>query len=323
MSRQYLNPVHPGYFADPFVLATDEGYVALGTGRTVEGRAFEVLRSDDLVSWTSVGGALEPLPAEVTDRVGTDYWAPEVAHAQGRWWMYYSVGRGDVGHSLRVAVADEPTGPYVDCGVDLTPGERFAIDPHPFRDDDGTWYLFYARDVLEGPRVGTMLAVDVLTSMTELEGEPRAVLAPSADWQIFRRGRSMYGDVHDWHTLEGPFVHRHAGRYVLFYSGGNWEEPTYGVSWAEADHPLGPWKEREGGEPLLRTVPGRVVGPGHNSVVTTAEGLDVVVYHAWDPDREARRMCIDPLHWAGGTPVIDGPTWEPADLDREPGSSPA
>jgi arabinan endo-1,5-alpha-L-arabinosidase len=318
MPRTYRNPVHPGYFADPFVVPTADGYVAVGTGRFVGERAFEVLRSSDLVHWEHAGGALEPLPADVTARLGDNFWAPEIAHAQGRWWMYYSVGRGDVAHSLRVAVADEAVGPYTDCGVDLAPGERFAIDPHPFQDDDGTWYLFYARDVLEGPRVGTMLAVDVLESMTQLSGTPRAVLAPSADWQIFRRQRPIYGQVYDWHTLEGPFVCRRQGRYVLFYSGGNWEEPTYGVSWAVAEHPLGPWVEQPGAEPLLRTVPGHVVGPGHNSVVTGPDGQDVMVYHAWDAAGTARRMCIDPVRWTPTGPMVDGPTWESCDLQRVP-----
>jgi beta-xylosidase len=317
MARHYRNPVHPGYFADPFVVPTDDGYVAVGTGRFVGDRAFEVLRSPDLIHWEHVGGALEPLPPSLTAELGDNYWAPEVAHADGRWWMYYSVGRDDVGHSLRVAVADVPTGPYVDCGVDLTPAERFAIDPHPFRDDDGTWYLFYARDVLEGERVGTMLAVDVLTSMTQLSGQARPVLAPSADWQLFKRERPMYGQVYDWHTLEGPFVCRRQGRYVLFYSGGNWEEPTYGVSWAEADSPLGPWRESTA-EPLLRTVPGKVVGPGHNSVVVGPDGQDVMIYHAWDAEGTARRMFVDPLRWTPAGPVLDGPTWETADLARVP-----
>jgi beta-xylosidase len=313
MARPYRNPVHPGYFADPFVVPTDDGYVAVGTGRFVGDRVFEVLRSTDLVHWEHAGGALQPLSPALTAELGDDYWAPEVAHAEGRWWMYYSVGRGDTGHHLRVAVADDPVGPYVDCGVDLSPDERFAIDPHPFRGDDGTWYLFHARDVLDGPRVGTMLAVDVLTSMTSLAGQPREVLRASADWQIFRRQRPMYGQVHDWHTLEGPFVVRHDGRYVLFYSGGNWEEPTYGVSYAVADSPLGPWTEPSD-EPLLRTVPGHVVGPGHNSVVTTPSGLDVMIYHAWDPDGTARRMCLDPLRWTPSGPVVDGPTWDPTVL---------
>src|SRR3954452_22923070 len=121
MSWPYGNPVYPGYFADPFVLRVGEGYLAWGTGRSLGDRVFETLRSPDLVHWESVGGALQRLPDDVEARLGSDYWAPEVTFADGRWWMYYSVGRGDVGHSLRVAVADEACGPYRDVGVDLTP----------------------------------------------------------------------------------------------------------------------------------------------------------------------------------------------------------
>jgi arabinan endo-1,5-alpha-L-arabinosidase len=305
---RYHNPVYEDYFADPFVLRTDEGYLAFGTGRVVSDRVFEVLSSPDLQAWTRVGGALEP----AEEALGTDYWAPEVAEHDGRWYLYYSVGRGDAGHRIRVATAADPRGPYRDAGVTLTPDERFAIDPHPFRDDDGTWYLFYARDVLDGDRVGTMLAVDVLEGMTRLRGEPRTILRPSGDWQIYLRSRPMYENVYDWHTLEGPFVRRHGGRYYCFYSGGNWQEPTYGVAYAVADHPLGPWREPEPPRPpLLATVPGHVIGPGHNSVTTAPEGTDVIVYHAWDPARTRRRMCIDPLVWGADGPTTPGPTYEP------------
>jgi len=49
--------------------------------------------------------------------------------------MYYSVGDGEHMH-IRVASADDPAGPFVDAGVRLTT-EDFAIDPHPFRDENG------------------------------------------------------------------------------------------------------------------------------------------------------------------------------------------
>lgn len=310
MGQRYRNPVHDGYFADPFALRTDEGYVAVGTGAIVDGRAFQVLTSPDLVHWTAAGGALE-LTAEVT-ALGTDFWAPEIAARDGRWWMYYSVGTGDVGHHVRVAVADAPAGPYRDTGVDLTPDERFAIDPHPFRADDGTWYLFFARDDLAGERVGTMLAVDVLETPTTVAGRARTILRPTDDWQIFQRARPMYGAVHDWHTLEGPFVRQRGEQYFCFYSGGSWLGETYGVACAVATDPLGPWADLAPG-PLLRTVPGHVVGPGHNSLVTTGSG-DVMVYHAWDVALTARRLCIDPVRWTARGPVVDGPTWEDAEL---------
>jgi arabinan endo-1,5-alpha-L-arabinosidase len=303
----YANPVWDGYFADPFLLRIDGGYLAYGTGARIGERPFEVLHSPDLVHWTSIGGALEPLD----EPWAQDYWAPEVAASGGRWFMYYSVGEEDRGHLLRVAVADDPAGPFHDQGTVLTPDERFAIDAHPFRDDDGQWYLYYAHDVLEGDRVGTTVAVDRLLDMTRLEGDPQTLLRASGDWQLFRAGREMYGQVYDWYTLEGPFVRKRGGRYHLLYSGGAWEEPTYGVSYAIADHPLGPFHEPVTGPVVLQTVPDRVLGPGHCSVVQDADGADWIAYHAWDPGRTRRQMWIDRLVWGPDGPERSGPTTGP------------
>lgn len=309
----YRNPVYDGYFADPFVLRHGDRYFAYGTGSVVDGLVFEVLESADLASWRRVGGALLPLPSEL----GTAYWAPEVVFAEGRFWMYYSLGTGDAQHHLRVAVADEPQGPFVDQGVNLTPEELFAIDPHPFLDTDGTWYLFYAHDVLDAPRVGTQLAVDVMATMTQLRGRPRQVVAPTADWQLYERDRPMYGGVYDWHTIEGPtVVHRNA-RYYCLYSAGSWLNESYAVAWAEAPMPLGPWTEPEGGSGrLLATVPGHVRGPGHNSVVTTPGGTDMLVYHAWDAPAERRQLWVDPVRWTENGPLTVGPTWDEQPLPR-------
>jgi GH43 family beta-xylosidase len=193
----------------------------------------------------------------------------------------------------------------------LTPDELFSIDAHPFRDDDGQWYLYYARDVLEGARVGTTVAVDRMLDMTRLEGRPRTLLTPSDDWQLNRRAREIYGRVVDWYTIEGPFVVKREGRYHLLYSAGAWQEPGYGVSYAVADHPLGPFTEPVSGPVVLQTVPGRVLGPGHNSVVEGPDGADWIVYHSWDVRQTARRMCIDRLVWGPDGPERSGPSWEP------------
>jgi len=305
--RTYRNPVYDGYFADPFVLRVGERYLAYGTGSIVDGLAFEVLESTDLANWRRIGGALRPMPPQM----GSDYWAPEITHADGRYWMYYSVGFGDRHHHLRVAVAEAPEGPFVDQGVNLTPHEDFAIDPNPFQDEDGRWYLFYARDVLDAPRVGTHLAVDVMPTMTSLSGQPRPVVVPSADWQIYERGRSMYGKVFDWHTIEGPAVVRRNGRYYCLYSAGSWLNESYTVGWAVADSPLGPWTEPDiDRSRLLTSVPGHVRGPGHNSVVTTRGGNDLIVYHAWDEAVERRQLWIDTIEWTPDGPVTKGPQWQ-------------
>ena len=303
-------PVYAGYFADPFVLRTPTGYIAYGTdpSRTLgaslpsDGRQFQMLTSPDLVHWTDAGGALIPLPA----RLGTDYWAPEVAYREGQYWLYYSLGYGDKGHHLRVAVADDPIGPFVDTGVNLTPREAFAIDAHPYRDVDGSWYMFYSHDVLVGPRVGTMLAVDRLATMTSLAGQATTIVRPDADWQIYQLARPMYGRIFDWHTLEGPSVVRHDSRYYCFFSGGSWKDASYGVSWAESDHPLGPWRRLPEARRILRTIGHEMIGPGHNSVTVAPNGTDVIAYHAWDADLTARRLHLSPLRWTSAGPSVDG-----------------
>lgn len=300
-------PVYDGYFADPHVVRVDDtGYVAYGTGRPpAAGPAvFEALVSTDLVTWESRGAVMPRLSADL----GDEYWAPEVVRAEDAWWLYYSVGHGISGHHVRVARADNPLGPFVDAGVNLTPGETFAIDAHPFRDTDGSWCLFFARDIIDHERPGTHLAVVRLASMTQTAGEPMSVLEPNADWQIFERSREMYGTTLDWHTLEGPSVIHRQGRYWLTYSGGAWTGDGYAVSWAVAPTPLGPWEHApEGTPPLLATGAYGLIGPGHNSLTVAPDGGDAIVFHAWDEAHEARRMHVHRISFELEGPRVDGP----------------
>src|SRR5665213_2985675 len=58
------------------------------------------------------------------------------------------------------------------------------------------------------------------------------------------------------------------------------------------------------GPAVLRGIEGRVLGPGHNSIATAPDGkTDVIIYHAWDKDRTARRMFVDELIWEEETPT--------------------
>jgi beta-xylosidase len=317
LRRTRTNPVYDAYFADPYVWRAGGFYYAIGTGeREASGeigeRIFPVLRSADLYQWEFVDDALIP-PGRP---LGSHYWAPEVAEHEGKFYLYYSAGEADKGHQLRVAISDRPEGPYRDHGAALLDPAScpFAIDAHAFRDDDGQWYLFYARDFLDHDsqqRAGTALMVARLKSMTELDGPGRTVLRARCDWQRFEANRLMYGARWDWHTLEGPFVRKHEGRYYCFYSGGRWENESYGVDYGVADHVLGPYSDagNETGPRVLRSVPGSIIGPGHNSIIRNLEAdADFIVYHAWDPAMTARRMFVDRLIWTEHGPRCDGPT---------------
>jgi GH43 family beta-xylosidase len=224
--------------------------------------------------------------------------------------MYFSAGGEEgQGHQLRVATASHPAGPFEDSGAVLTPDDPFTIDAHPFRDDDRRWYLYYCRDFLEPDgegRVGTGIVVDRLVGMTRLAGERRTVVRPHADWQLYERQREWYGRVWDWYTAEGASVRKHEGRYYCLYSGGAWREPNYGVSYVVADRPTGPFAPEAGAEgpTILRTRPGRVVGPGHASVVLAPDNArEYLVYHAWDQGHTSRQDADRPVDMGRtGTP---------------------
>lgn len=314
MNPPVLEPVWPDYFADPFVLRVGENYFAYGTGAALErnpdggARAFQVLRSSDLVAWERAGFALDVPPERATD----GYWAPEVAAANGRFYLYYSRAPSgeDEKHRVYVATAEQPTGPFREVRRVLPDEWGFCIDAHPFCDPrDGCWYLFFACDYFDG-RAGTGIAVARLGADLEwVEGERVSVVRANHDWQIYQRDRPLYGRVWlAWHTVEGPCVVAHGGRYFCFYSGGNWQTENYGVSYAVADHPLGPWQHVVASGPtVLAQVPGRLIGPGHNCVTTSPDGReDRIVFHAWDRAHAARRMFVASLDWTDEGPRVRG-----------------
>ncbi|HWQ34657.1 MAG TPA: glycoside hydrolase family 43 protein [Blastocatellia bacterium] len=305
----YLNPVHLSSCPDPFVLKHLNEYWCYSTGIRPDGRCFGVLHSRDLIHWREIGGALEP-----GEMIAPCWWAPEVWYENGAFLMYYSVGNEEQ-MQIRVARADHPAGPFTDCGVRLT-SEEFAIDAHIFADDDGSRWMFYATDFLTHTHIGTGTVCDRMLDPFTLAGEPRPVTRARFDWQIYDPHRIEKGGVR-WHTVEGPFVLKRKGRYYEMFSAGNWKNETYGVSFAttETIETDDEWAQAADGErvlPILRTIPGEVIGPGHNSVVRGPDNRQLYcIYHRWSPEVNERVLAIDPLDWAGERMFIAGPSSTP------------
>ena len=311
-----FQPVFSAYLADPFVWKHEDAFYAIGTGDAeadgrlrADGRVIPLLRSHDLRHWEFVHYALfHPDP-----QLGHQFWAPAVAENDRRFYLSYSVGDCTSGkdHQLRVAVAERPEGPYQDVGKPLLlPGnEQFVFDPHPFRDDDGQWYLFYNRNYLEvedSGRAGDAIVARRLETMTSLGQEHYPILRPSFDWQ---RGhfRNYNGQIIDWHTTEGACVVKRQGRYYCFYSGSDWATEKYGVDYAVSDSVLGPYRSHEFGEGprILQAIPGQLRGPGHNSLVTDLDSYtDYIIFHAWDAAMKKRQMYIEKLIWAEDGPQL-------------------
>jgi arabinan endo-1,5-alpha-L-arabinosidase len=311
----YTNPVYAANMPDPSVKKFGDEYYAFGTtgsARLPDGRIFTLLRSRDLVHWDSLGGALTP---PFTNTV-YQYWAPEITEANGKYYLYYAMGDETPEHFvIRVATSDKPQGPYLDSGAVLKDCEtnRFMIDPFPFHDDDGQWYLFDACDFpydSPGYHAGTGIEVNRLLDMATPDNDCGVVVRPAFDWTLYQARRRMdvfHQTFAQWHTIEGPCVVKHAAQYYCFYSGANWRTPRYGVDYVVADHPLGPYTGAGDHARVLHSVSGEVFGPGGISFVTGPDGkTQFVVYHAWNRERTKRQMCVDKLDW---TP--DGPRCVP------------
>ena len=308
----YVNPVYQKSFPDPFVLKFDGEYFAYSTGFAEDGNVFGVLRSKDLVHWTEAGGAMKPL-----DPSPPYYWAPEVTHDNGKFYLYYSIGNETL-MEIRVAVSDRPDAGFVDSGNRLT-DEDFAIDAHVFIDDDGSKFLFYATDFLEHSHIGTGTVVDRMVNWFTLEGEPKPVTRAKFDWQVYDPNRKEKSGVR-WHTVEGPAVMKRKKLYYEMFSGGNWQNTSYGVSFAISStiENSDEWSQFSDGTnilPILRTLPGTVIGPGHNCIVRGLNNRELYcVYHRWIGDN--RVMAIDRMDFAGERIFITGASFlsQPAPL---------
>lgn len=322
MTQVYKNPVYPHSCPDPFVLKYAGEFWCYFTGMQPEGRCFGILHSPDLVNWRSVGSAMDRLAPGVLPYPDTCYWAPEVTFNNGTFYMYYSTG-DETNMQIRVATASQPHGPFVDSGKRLT-SEVFAIDAHVFTDDDGSCYLFYATDYLDHDRIGTGTAMDRMLDPFTLEGRSHPVTRARYDWQIYDPQREAKGGV-CWHTLEGPFVLKHHGRYYQMFSAGNWHNDSYGVAYGVTSDlsATAEWEQPVDGVnilPLLRSFPEHgIIGPGHNSVVRGPDDQELFcVYHRWQSETQERVLAIDRMIFGEDGPLVHGPSYDWQQAPHQP-----
>jgi GH43 family beta-xylosidase len=335
-SRQqsYQNPVpvrfsegegeFPSAHPDPYVLKHNGEYYCFSTGK----KGIPVLHSKDMTVWEHKGYALE-----ITEQ--KNYWAPCVFYLNGKFYMYYSsmLSHQSDPHDerMKVAVADVPTGPY---RYVKNLFDTFSIDPHLIRTGAGELYFFYSVNLSMGTdaeRPGTAILVDKMLDPFTLEGNPKSIVKPSIDEEIFEVNR--FGDGRDWHTIEGAFYLKRGAKHYVMYSGNAFTSPYYFIGCSRADD-LGEgdlralnWRKLPDDHTYLPVMMRNqaVEGVGHNSVVKAPNNVDDwIVYHGRDVagqsvrGSERRTMRIDPLLWNGDRMWVPGPTSDPQEAPGQP-----
>lgn len=290
------NPILPGYFADPSIVQHDGEWFIYATMDPWGGDKLAMWRSRDFRNWT-FSTPEWPTKAAATSPTSGDskVWAPSVVKAQGRYWMYVSVGS-----EVWVGSAPSPAGPWHDAngGRPLIPGNYrpgyHMIDAEAFIDDDGQAYLYWGSGL--NWINGRCFVVRLKPDMTTFDGEPVDVTPP--------------------HYFEAPFMFKRNGHYFLTYSWGNTTKDTYQVRYAVGSSPLGPFREPTD-KPLLETDKARqVISPGHHAIFSS-KGEDFILYHRQalpfvEGGEVRRQVAVDRLRVRGDrldivTPTADGP----------------
>ncbi len=287
-------PVHPGDFADPFVLHVDGTYYAYAT--QVGERNVQVMRSPDLATWEHLGDALAALPAWAG---GGRTWSPVVLARGGEYVLYYVLREpASDRQAISSGRARRPEGPFTDESrgplvFQLDRGG--SIDPSPFVDDDGTAYLLWKSEDNAVRRPSSLWIQPLTEDGRALAGIPTELLRHDREWE-----RPL---------IEAPAMVRAGGRYYLFYSANGWASARYSVGFAIADAPTGPFRKRTRARPWLRS--GEAAhGPGGQEFFLDHEGDLRMAYHGWTPGAVgyehggARSLRIARVGFAAGRPIV-------------------
>jgi hypothetical protein len=284
------NPVLEGYYADPDILyaeKTGKYYIYPTTDgfKSWSGYYFKVFSSDNMVNWIDEGTILD-LKKDVSwaDR---NAWAPCIIEKkiEGEYkYFYYFTAAQKIG----VAVADNPTGPFVDSGkplidfkaLDVNKGQE--IDPDVFTDPKtGKSYLYWGNCY--------MAAAELNDDMVSINKKTMKLMNIDNTYR------------------EGAYVIYRNGTYYFMWSEDDTRSPNYKVRYATSDSPLGILSFPENNIVIQRDSVSNIFATGHNSAIQIP-GKDewYLVYHRFtfpkgiEMGREGgfhREVCIDELNF--------------------------
>ena len=226
--------------------------IEAGVPENDEGDHFD-MRDFHVISMDEVGGPVTDhgvaLALEDVPWAARQMWSNDAAEKDGTYYMYFPAKDRDGVFRIGVATSSSPGGPF---RAQPTPIEgSFGIDPCVFRDDDGTYYMYFGglwggqlqrwrtgsydaaapRDPMDdGPALGPRVA--------RLSDDMLSFAEPVREIQILdQSGAPITQQDRERRFFEACWMHRYQGKYYLSYSTGD----THLLVYATGDDPYGPF----------------------------------------------------------------------------------
>ena len=206
-------------------------------------------------------------------------WAPDAAHKNGKYYLYFPAKTKENIFKIGVAISDSPSGPFI-AEPEAIKGS-YSIDPAVFEDEDGAYYIYYGgiwggqlqkyrnneyNEKNEEPAANEPALLPIMArltdELTEFAETPKEV-------QILdENGDLLLAGDNDRRFFEAPWVHKYKGKYYFSYSTGD----THFICYAIGNSPYGPF-----------TYQGRILNPvvgwtSHHSICEV-EGKWYLFYH--------------------------------------------
>lgn len=240
--------------ADPFILLHNGTYYAYGTTSSNEG--FKCYTSNDLKTWK-----FNPdFVLHKDNAFGImAFWAPEVIYSRihNKFIMYYSAERFP-----GVAISDSPIGSFI--SPDREPLiTKCGIDGTVYVEDNNAYFYYSTDDVPE-----KIMAYELTDNFISLQKESETFcFTKSQSWED--------------HTIEGPYVVKFKNWYYMTYSTNSYGSADYGVGYAVAESPMGPWTKYNGNPILQYPEVGNsgIWGTGHSMIFTDKDGNMRIAFH--------------------------------------------
>jgi len=197
---------------DPFVLVHEGAYYLYGTrGATCWGPAdgFDVYVSRDLEEWDGPFVCFHNDGSFWADR---NYWAPEVYHYQGAFYMFASFKHPDVKRGTAVLKADSPICPFRPHSDGcVTPRDWECLDGTLYVSKEGKPYMVFCHEWVQAGD-GEVDAIPLTDDLKAPAGEPVLLFrASEAKWcQLKHHSSGVVGCVTDgpfmWRTEDGTLL---------------------------------------------------------------------------------------------------------------------